>query len=80
MKDRGELYIYKGFPRGAGGKELAASTGDVRDASSIPGSRRVLGGGHGNPFQYSCLENLMDQGAWWAMVHRAVESDTTEVT
>ena len=61
-------------------KNWPANTGDVSDASSIPGSRRVLGGGHGNPFQYSCLENLMDRGAWWAMVHRVVESDMTEVT
>ena len=38
------------------------------------------GGGHGNPLQYSCLENLMDRGAWWATVHRVAELDTAEAT
>ena len=42
----------------------------------IPGSGRSLGGGHGNVFQYSCLDNLMDRGAWWATVHRVVKSWT----
>ena len=42
---------------------------DIRDVS-IPGSRISPGGGHGNIFQYSCLENSMDRGAWQAMVHR----------
>ena len=42
---------------------------DVRDWGSIPGSERSPGGGHGNPLQYSCLENPMDRGAWWATVH-----------
>ena len=46
------------------------SAGDIRDSSSVPGSGRSPGGGHGNPLQYSCLENLMDKGAWWATVHR----------
>ena len=41
-------------------KNLAANAGDIRDAGSIPGSGRSPGGGHGNPLQYSCLENLMD--------------------
>ena len=45
-------------------KNLPASAGDVRDESSFPGSGRSPGGGHGNPFQYSCLENHMDRGAW----------------
>ena len=39
------------------------------DMDSIPGSGRYPGEGHGNPFQYSCLENSMDRGAWWAIVH-----------
>ena len=46
---------------------LPANTGDVRDASLIPGSERSPGGGHGNPLQYSCLENPMDRepgGVW----------------
>ena len=43
---------------------------------SIPGLRRSPGGGHSNPLQYSCLENPMDRGAWWATVHRVVKSQT----
>ena len=45
-------------------KNLPANAGDVRDVSSIPGSGRSPGGGHGHPLQYSCLENPMDRGAW----------------
>jgi len=45
-----------------------ASGGNIRDVGSIPGSGRFPGEGNGNPFQYSCLENPMDRGAWWAMV------------
>ena len=51
---------------------------NAEDARSIPGSGRSLGGGHGNPLQYSCLENSMDGGAWWATDHRIAESDITE--
>ena len=61
-------------------KNLPANAGDIRDAGSIPGLGRSLGEGHGNPFQYSCLENPMDRGAWWAIVHRVTELDTTEAT
>ena len=43
---------------------------------SIPGSGRCPGGGHGNPLQYSCLENAMDRGACWATVHRVAKSQT----
>ena len=39
------------------------------DLSSVPGSGRSRGGGHGNPLQYSCQENPMDRGAWWPTVH-----------
>ena len=50
-------------------------------AGSIPGLGRSPGGGHGNPLQYSYLENPMDRGAWWAAVHGdAKELDTTEVS
>ena len=52
------------------------SPADTRDARSIPKSRRSPGGGNGNPLQYSCLENPMDRGAWWAIVHGAAESQT----
>ena len=62
-------------------KTPPANAGDIIDASSVPRSGRSLGGGHGNPLQYSCLENPMDRGAhWWATVHRVAESDATEVT
>ena len=63
-------------------KNPPANAGDVRDESSIPGSGRSPGGGHGNPLQYSCLENFMDRGAWKATVHTQVckEWDTTEAT
>ena len=50
-------------------KNLPASAGDVRDTGLIPGSARSLGEGHDNPLQYSCLENPMNRGAWWAAVH-----------
>ena len=66
----------RSFPGGASGKETA---GDVRDGCSIPGSGRSPGRGHGNPLQYSCLENPMDRGAWWATVYGvSKESDMTE--
>ena len=59
-------------------KNLPANAGDIRDAGLIPGSGRPPGGGHGNSLQYSCLENLMDTGAWWATVHVvSKESDRT---
>ena len=47
---------------------------------SIPGWGRSPGEGNGNPLQYSCLENPMEKGAWWATVYGVVESDTTEAT
>ena len=58
------------------GKNLPANAGDKRDAGSIPGLGRSLGGGHGNPLQYSCLENHMDREAWWATVHGVTKSWT----
>ena len=61
-------------------KNSPANAGDVRDAGLIPGSGRSPGGGHGNPLQYSCLENPMDRGAWWAMAHRVQRIDTTGAT
>ena len=50
-------------------KNPPASTGDIRDMGSIPGLGRSPGEGNGTPLQYSCLENPMDRGAWWATVH-----------
>ena len=57
-------------------KKSSAIAGDVRDMGSIPGSERSPGGGHGNPFQYSCLENPVDGGAQQAKVHRTAQSRT----
>ena len=66
-----------GFPGGAPVvKSPPAKAGDIRDASSIPGSGRSPGGGHGNPLQYSYLENLMARGAWWVTVHGVEQSQT----
>ena len=53
---------------------LPANAGDIRDLGSIPESGKSPGGGPGNPLQYSCLENLMDRGAWQATVHRVAQS------
>ena len=51
-------------------KNLPANAGDVRDVRSIPGTERSPGLRQSNPVQYSCLENPMDRGAWWATVGR----------
>ena len=76
-----------GFP---GSSEVKASACNVEDLGSIPGSGRSPGEGNGNPLQYSCLENPMDGGAWWAAESHGrrsllgcspwgrKESDTTE--
>ena len=55
-----------GFPGGLVGKESACNAGDP---GSIPGWGRSPGEGHGNPLQYSCLENPVNRGSWWAAVH-----------
>ena len=57
-------------------KNLLANARDVRDAGLIPGLGRTPEGGYGNTLHYSCLENLMDRGVWWATVHRILESQT----
>jgi len=63
------------------GKNLPASAGDARDVGSIAGLGRLPGGGHGNPLQYSCLENPMNSRAWQATVLGGYkELDTTETT
>ena len=54
-------------------KDPPDNTEHVRDACSIPGSRRSPGGGHGNPLRYSCLENLLDRRSWQATVHRVTK-------
>ena len=60
------IYDYLGFPGGSDCKEAACNAGDP---GLIPGSERFPGGGNGYPLQYSCLENFMDRGAWWATDH-----------
>ena len=55
-----------GFPSGSEVKETACN---ARNLGSIPGSGRAPGEGNGNPLQYSCLENPMDRGTWWATIH-----------
>ena len=70
---RSLLQTNKGFPGGASSKESAAK---ARDVGSIPGKGRSLGGGHGSPLQYSCLENPLDRRAWWATVHGVTQSWT----
>ena len=65
-------FIYH-FPGGSDGKAPVYNVGDL---GSIPGSGRSPGEGNGNPLQYSCLENPMDGGAWWAAVHGVTKSWT----
>ena len=57
-------------------KNLPANAGDIKDTSLIPGLGRSPGRGHGSPLLYSCLENPMDRGAWWAIVHGVTKSQT----
>ena len=60
----------------AGGSDSKESTCNVGDLASVPGLGRSPGGGHGDPFQYSCPENPMDRGAWQATVHGVTKSQT----
>ena len=62
-----------GFPGGSDGEESAYSGGD---SGSISGSGRSPGEGTGYPLQYSCLENSIDRGAWWATAHEVAKSQT----
>ena len=55
-------------------KNSPANAGDIRDTGSVPGLGRSHEGGHGNPLQYSCLENPMNRGAWWPAVHEVAKS------
>ena len=63
----------RGFPSSSDSKASAYNAGDT---GSIPGSGRYPGEGNGKPFQYSCLENPMNRGAWWATVHGIAKSQT----
>ena len=67
------LYASTGFSGGSDGKESACH---VEDLGLIPGLRRSPGEGNGNTFQYSCLENSMDRGAWWATVRGVTKNWT----
>ena len=71
MKELFPLKSQKGFP---GGSEVKASACNAEDLGLIPESERSPGEGNGNPLQYSCLENPMDGGAWWATVHWVAKS------
>ena len=71
-------WFYRPFPAGSVVKILVANAGNVRDAGSITGSGRSPGGEHSNPLQYSCLENHMDRGVWWATVHSVIKSEMTK--
>ena len=70
------LWRRQGLFRWFSGKESACSAGDAGDMGSIPGLERSPGVRNGNPLQYSCLENPMDRGAWWSIVHRVAKSQT----
>ena len=71
-----QLTTLLGFPGGAMVKNPCANARDARDVDLIPRSGRYPGEGHGNPFQYSCLGNLMDRGAWQVTVHKITKSRT----
>ena len=66
--------ITMGFPGGMVVKNLHANAGDIGEAELVPNLGRSPRGGNGNPLQYSCLENPMDRGAWWATVHGDAKS------
>ena len=72
------IFIHEriGFPGGSVLKKLPANAGDIRDSVSIFGPGRSPGEGNGKSLQYSCLENPMDRGAWWAIVQRVAKSQT----
>ena len=72
-EDSNRSNVDKGFPAGSVVKNPLAN---ARDLGSIPGLGRPSGEGNGNPLQYSCLENSMDRGAWWATVHEVAKSQT----
>ena len=74
---RGELALVAGvFQVALVVKNLSANAVDIRDVGLIPGSGKSPRGRHGNPLRYSCLENLMDRGAWRAAVHGVAKSQT----
>ena len=72
-RDKLPTPVFLGFPGDSDGKESACNAGEV---GSIPGLGKSPGGGYGNLYQYSCLENSMDKGAWQATVHVVTKSWT----
>ena len=73
----GDIYIFiRAFQVALVVKNPPANAGDIKEAVSTPELGRHPGGGHDNPLQYSCLENPMDRGGWWATVHRVTKSQT----
>ena len=66
------MWVLVCFPVDSVGKESTCNAGEAEDSCSNPGWGRSPGG---NPLQYSCLENPMHSGAWWATVHRVTESN-----
>ena len=76
-----EYIQHMGFEGGASGEEPTCQCRNVKDTGSVPRWERSPGGGHGNPLQYSCLENPMDRGAWWGCSPQGdKQSDMTEAT
>ena len=69
-------YVKNGFPWWLSGKESTYDAGATEDVGLIPGLARTPRGGHGNPLQYSFLENPLDRGARWATVHGVAKSQT----
>ena len=74
--DTTERPTLPGFPGGAVVKNLPPSAGDAGDSGLISGSGRFRREGNGKPLQYSCLENAMDRGAWWTIVHGVTKSQS----
>ena len=72
-RDRLPTPVFLGFPGGSDSKESTYNAGDL---GSILGLGRSPGGEHGNPLQYSCLENPMNRGAWWATILEVTKSPT----
>jgi len=71
-----KTFCNRGFPNGLVVKNLPANAGASGDEGLIPGSGGSPGEGNGSPFQYSCLQNPMDRGAWRAVVHRVTKTRT----
>ena len=68
------MWFGSGLPDGSAGKGSSCNAGNIGDAGLIPGSGRSPGKENGSLLWYSCLENLMDRGAWWAIVQRVTNS------